>query len=158
MASEPAGFVVSVVAASGDWDALIGEPAEPFVLRVLETAAAAEQARGAVDVLLAGDPDLQALNAQWRGKDAPTNVLSFPAPATAMGHLGDLALSADTISREAENQAKTPDAHFAHLLVHGLLHLLGYDHQTDPEAKVMEAREVALLALLGYDDPYSADA
>lgn len=128
-----------------------------FVRRILTAAAAAEHSDGAVSVLLADDEALRDLNARWRGKDQPTNVLSFPA-ADQSQSLGDLALSAETIRREAKEQGKTEEAHCAHLLVHGFLHLLGHDHEDDREAEIMENRERAILAELGYADPYLVKA
>ena len=93
------------------------------------------------------------LNAQYRGKDYATNVLSFPY---ARGPVlsGDLALCLPVVLREAAEQGKAPDAHFAHLVVHGMLHLQGYDHETGDEARVMEHEEREILARLGYPDPY----
>lgn len=127
---------------------------EGLVLRALGAAAAAEQAEGAVAVLLADDAALRDLNARWRGKDKPTNVLSFPAPE-GFG-LGDIALAYETVADEAQTQGKTFAAHATHLLVHGYLHLLGYDHEVEDEARAMETRERAILAALGVADPYEA--
>lgn len=99
----------------------------------------------------------QRLNAQFRGKQRPTNVLSFPAdlpPDWPIQLLGDLALCADVIAREAQEQNKGIEAHWAHMVIHGCLHLLGLDHQTATEAAQMEAREIELLAQLGFANPY----
>lgn len=131
---------------------------EPLLTKALASAAEAEGARGAVSVLLGDDAAIAALNRQFRGKDGPTNVLSFPAAhegAMAEGLLGDIALAAETIALEAENQGKSFDNHAAHLIVHGFLHLLGYDHGDKAEAEAMEARERAILAGLGIEDPYA---
>ncbi|MCQ8183853.1 rRNA maturation RNase YbeY [Parvularcula maris] len=112
-----------------------------------------------VSVLLTTDEEVRALNRDFRGKDKPTNVLSFPAeplpglPEEAQP-LGDLALALETCLREAEEKAISPENHTAHLLVHGLLHLLGYDHLEDEEAEAMEAAERRILARLGIADPY----
>lgn len=112
-------------------------------------------------VLLEGDETVQALNARFRDRDAPTNVLSFPA-TTVPGapdedpYLGDIILAFGVCSREADEQGKTLAHHLSHLVIHGLLHLQGHDHQTDGEAEIMEARERTLLAGLGIDDPYRA--
>lgn len=111
-----------------------------------------------VDVLLTDDPGIRELNRAWRGKDKPTNVLSFPSPMPAVmhspRHLGDLALAYETLMREAEDESKLPAHHYAHLIIHGIFHLLGYDHETDDEAEIMEALEVTALATLGIADPY----
>lgn len=109
-----------------------------------------------VSLLLCDDAFIRALNARWRGQDKPTNVLSFPAaddPATTP-ILGDIAIAFETLAREAEDEGKSLRAHYVHLLVHGALHLVGYDHQSDAEAEVMERLERACLAGLGIDDPY----
>lgn len=108
----------------------------------------------AVSLLLAGDARLQELNRDWRGKDKPTNVLSFPAPDLPMSHLGDVAMSFDTCAREAKEQGKELRAHVFHLFVHGVLHLLGYDHETGPQADEMEGLESRILLGLGQADPW----
>jgi probable rRNA maturation factor len=111
-----------------------------------------------VSVLFADDAFVQGLNARWRGQDKPTNVLSFPAAAPAtpgQRALGDIVLAYETVAREAHEAGKPFDHHAAHLLVHGLLHLLGYDHETDADATVMEAREVHILETLDIPDPYA---
>ena len=106
-----------------------------------------------IAILLAADARLQALNSAFRGKDAPTNVLSFPG---AGDHLGDIAVALGVCAREAAEQGKTLAAHLQHLTAHGVLHLLGYDHETDAEAEAMEARERQVLAGLGVADPYAS--
>jgi probable rRNA maturation factor len=95
------------------------------------------------------------LNARFLGKHASTNVLSFPAAAHAGGHLGDIALASGVCAREAAEQGKTLADHLRHLVIHGVLHLLGYDHADDAEAKRMETLERDLLAGLGVADPYA---
>jgi probable rRNA maturation factor len=123
----------------------------------VEAAAAAKGAAGTVSMRVMDESEMRALNARFRGKDRATNVLSFPADAATAGRarvLGDLALCAPVIEREAHEQGKTPAEHWAHLVVHGVLHLLGYDHETASDARVMEAQEVAVLADLGVVDPY----
>jgi probable rRNA maturation factor len=113
-----------------------------------------------VSILLTNDQQMRSLNNRYRNKDAPTNVLSFPSPentarAEDAGHvLGDIALSAQTIIREAAEQSKTVPDHLAHLLVHGLLHLLGYDHDVDDEAAVMEQLEIDILGTMDVPNPY----
>ena len=102
----------------------------------------------------------QALNFEYRGKDKPTNVLSFPFEApehVPLELLGDLVICVAVVEREAQEQGKTSAAHWAHMVIHGCLHLLGYDHIKDDEAEEMEAIERDLLASLGYPDPYQAD-
>jgi probable rRNA maturation factor len=111
-----------------------------------------------LSLLLADDAAVQALNRSWRGKDAPTNVLSFPAipqpDHPGVRPLGDIALAFETLAREAEGERKPLADHVAHLIVHGVLHLLGRDHETEAEAGEMEALEVEALARLGIADPY----
>ena len=107
-------------------------------------------------VLLTDDLAVQALNARFRGKDEPTNVLSFPAPPNPEQHLGDVALAYQTCAREAAQQGKPLAAHLQHLVAHGVLHLLGYDHMNDVEAEEMEGLERVVLASLGVPDPYAA--
>lgn len=111
---------------------------------------------GEVTVLLADDAELRGLNAQFRKKDKPTNVLSFPAPPFAAPHLGDVALAFGTCAREAKEQSKPLSDHLSHLVAHGVLHLLGWDHESDAEAEAMEARERKVMARLGLPDPYLA--
>lgn len=107
-----------------------------------------------VAVLLADDEAVQELNRAHRGQHKPTNVLSFPAAPTAAPHLGDIALAYETCAREAAEQGKSLADHLKHLVAHGVLHLLGWDHQTEAEALAMEARERDILAGLGTPDPY----
>ncbi|BBL72697.1 rRNA maturation RNase YbeY [Methylogaea oryzae] len=98
------------------------------------------------------------LNGEYRGKDYPTNVLSFPfeaPPGVPCSHIGDLVICAPVVEREAAEQDKPAEAHWAHMTVHGVLHLLGYDHMDDAEAEVMEAEEIRILQSLGYSDPYA---
>ena len=111
---------------------------------------------GELSVVLADDARVHALNRDYRGKDTPTNVLSFPMPEET-GLLGDVVLARETLEREALAQGKTFADHTAHMLVHGVLHLLGYDHLDDAEAEDMERREVRALARLGIDNPYGSD-
>jgi probable rRNA maturation factor len=110
---------------------------------------------------IVGNAESRKLNRTWRGKDKPTNVLSFPySEPTAyslqptVSPLGDLVLCAPVIAREAREQGKPPAAHWAHMVVHGVLHLLGYDHVKNRDAIRMEAREVEILSHFGYQDPY----
>lgn len=120
-----------------------------------------------VSILLADDDTVQGLNASFRGKNTPTNVLSFPAlddddlalmdpAATVPLTLGDIVLALETLEREAVEQNKTLQAHFTHLLVHGFLHLIGYDHEEEDDAVEMETLEIRILDRLGITNPYEA--
>jgi len=112
-----------------------------------------------IAVKLTGDQAIRMLNRDWRGKDAATNVLSFPTPEMARAggdpHLGDIAIAFETLEREAAAEGKPLADHLAHLAVHGTLHLLGYDHEVAEEAEEMEAMERRILAGLGVPDPYT---
>ncbi|MBS0295003.1 MAG: rRNA maturation RNase YbeY [Proteobacteria bacterium] len=122
-----------------------------------EAALTAGEARvdAEVSILLAEDDEVAALNAQFRDKPQPTNVLSFPAMEMARPHLGDVILAHGVCAREAHDQGKPLRAHLSHLVAHGVLHLLGWDHQTDAEAEEMESLERTVLAKLGIPDPYA---
>lgn len=112
---------------------------------------------GAVTIRLVEADEGRALNLEYRGKDYATNVLSFPYE-TEPRVFGDLVICPEVVAREAAEQGKTLDAHFAHLVVHGMLHLQGYDHEDDEaEAEEMEAEERQILAALGYPDPYAGE-
>lgn len=115
-------------------------------------AARAVKPPGAIAIQLADDAAVQALNAQFRGKNKPTNVLSFPDGEE--GRLGDIILAYETIAREAEAQGKQFADHVSHLVVHGVLHLMGYDHETDTDATAMEHKEVIVLRAMGIANPY----
>ena len=115
-----------------------------------------DESSGAVTVLLTSNEVVQDLNRQFRGKDSPTNVLSFPAAPTAKPHLGDIALAYGVCAAEARDQGKSLERHVQHLAAHGALHLIGYDHQLEDEAVVMEDKERAIMARLGARDPYEA--
>lgn len=147
-------LIDAVVEAEG-WRAALGEDPEAFAKRVVRAAASGEEAGGAVSVLFADDAAVRTLNRTFRQKDAPTNVLSFPAP-DGFGTLGDISLALETVTREAEEQGKPVKAHATHMLAHGFLHLVGYDHAAEADAERMEARERAILAGLGLPDPYEA--
>lgn len=139
--------------------------AEAWTAALPEVAALAERAAAAalgavagdVVVLLTDDEAVRALNARFRNRDKPTNVLSFPAPENAAPHLGDIVLAYGVCATEAEAQGKSLPDHLSHLVVHGVLHLLGRDHEDDAEAEEMEAEEREILAELGVADPYAAD-
>ena len=134
------------------------------VERARRAAAAALEARPSdrpveAAIVLSEDAELHALNRRWRGKDKPTNVLSFPSGAAGPEGrllLGDVVLAFQTLAREADEAGKPLCDHLSHLVVHGVLHLMGYDHRRPAEARRMEALEVKVLAGLGIPDPYRA--
>ena len=117
--------------------------------------------RAQVSLLVVDEAEGRQLNHDYRGKDYATNVLSFALnegdTVAGMPLFGDLVFCAPVVAREAAEQGKTLEAHYAHLTVHGMLHLQGFDHEQDDEAEVMEALETVILAKLGYDDPYAAE-
>jgi probable rRNA maturation factor len=120
---------------------------------------AAGPAQGALAVMVDDDAHIRELNKLWRGLDKPTNVLSFPSPDSQPGPartIGDIAISYETAAREAATEAKSLADHVAHLSVHGFLHLLGYDHESDADAEEMEGLERVILARIGVSDPYVA--
>lgn len=144
-----------------DWEALATRAAAATA----QTAPELANPRLSVSLLFTDDAEVHALNGEWRGKDKPTNVLSFPMLARdellalptdgPPELLGDVVLAFETCAREAVEKGMALDAHAAHLIVHGLLHLAGYDHEASPEAAAtMEALEIKALALLGVADPY----
>jgi probable rRNA maturation factor len=116
-------------------------------------------ARGSICIRVVDEAESADLNAAYRNKAAPTNVLSFPAdvtdPQSGQPLLGDLAICAPLVAREADQQRISLDAHWAHLVVHGTLHLMGYDHQQEADAARMERREIDILERLGVADPYA---
>jgi probable rRNA maturation factor len=118
-------------------------------------AAEAATAEGGMAILLTDDDTVADLNLRFRGKSGPTNVLSFPAPENREGHLGDIALAYGVCAREAADQGKSLANHLQHLVAHGVLHLVGYDHQTETEAAEMETLERQILAGLDVPDPYA---
>lgn len=143
------GPVIEVSITSPLWDTIDGEV---IVRRAVAAAAPPETAERELSVMLTDDAAIRALNAQWRHKDEPTNVLSFPSPGG--GILGDIVIAYETTAREAEAEHKPLADHLSHLAVHGFLHLLGYDHESDADADVMEQLEREILARLGVPDPY----
>lgn len=135
----------------------------PHARSLRRWAQAASTAKSDMTIRIVGLAESRKLNRTWRGKDKPTNVLSFPysdslassqSPVASGLPLGDLVLCAPVVAREAREQGKPPSAHWAHMVIHGVLHLLGYDHMKSRDAKIMEALEVEILARLGYQDPY----
>jgi probable rRNA maturation factor len=154
-------MTVSIAADDSGWDAV---PNLVVMARHAANAALEAAYRGprpaSLAILFTGDAAMAELNRQWRGKAKPTNVLSFPAPAglpVAQGEprpLGDIVLAFGTVAREAEEQDKPLPHHATHLIVHGVLHLLGHDHETEGQAEDMEALERLILNDLGIEDPY----
>jgi probable rRNA maturation factor len=149
---------VDIQAQSSLWDA---EPAAAdTVRRAIGAAARHCTAGGEVSVVLTDDEAIRLLNRDWRKIDKPTNVLSFPAPAPVNGAqqplLGDIVIAYETVARESGEEHKPFLHHLAHLAVHGFLHLMGYDHQTDSQADAMEGLERNILADLDIADPYRA--
>ncbi len=135
-----------------------GIPEADWLARWVQTALAGND--GDVSVRVVDPDEMQALNRDYRDADKPTNVLSFPAgpidglPPEESGPLGDILICADVVSAEADEQGKAPEDHWAHMLVHGTLHLLGYDHMTDDQAAEMEQLEIRLLEGGGVRNPY----
>lgn len=148
---------------AGAWPEEAEWLAERAALAALVAALPADHGPAELSVVLADDPLVQGLNRDYRGKDKPTNVLSFPlsgddGPLAEPGVpilLGDVVLAWETLTREAAEQGKPLADHLTHLVAHGVLHLLGHDHETDAEAEAMERLEVAVLARLGVPDPYA---
>ena len=141
--------MIDVEVEAGAWSADL-----PDVADVVTRAAEQVAAPGDVVILLTDDEDVRDLNARFRGKDRPTNVLSFPAPGNARPHLGDIVLAYGVCAAEAKAQGKRFGDHLSHLVIHGILHLTGHDHEADDEAEAMEAQERTHLAALGIPDPY----
>lgn len=158
LAAQALAPAVDIIVDSPAWAA--APDAAEIVRRAIAEAAIAvpPDANGEVAVALTDDATLRALNSQWRGLDQPTNVLSFPSAAPARGrtpvHLGDIAIAYETVAREARQEGKPFAHHLSHLAVHGFLHLMGYDHESEGDAETMERFERAILARLGIPDPY----
>ncbi|RUY88365.1 rRNA maturation RNase YbeY [Mesorhizobium sp. M7A.F.Ca.CA.001.10.2.1] len=151
---------IDISVEAGNW------PDEASLTRLVDRAVKAAFAetgvagRSELSLVFTDDAHVRGLNAGWRGKDKPTNVLSFPAFPFVQGGplppmLGDIVLAAETVAREAALEDKPVENHITHLVIHGLLHLLGYDHETDTEAEAMEAVERTALARLAIPDPYA---
>lgn len=130
---------------------------EPLARTTAEAALAYVDFEGGVAVLLTDDEYIQDLNRRFRGQDKPTNVLAFPARLNPEAHLGDVALAFGVCAQEASAQGKPFAHHVQHLVAHGVLHLVGYDHETDTQAHEMEGLERTVLAGLGVPDPYGAE-
>jgi len=146
--------LISETAESGDDDV-----PEPGLLQSWAAAAYLDKTPAVASLLVTSSDEIQQLNKQYRGKDRATNVLSFPMESPEevdVCLLGDIVLCAAVIEHEAAQQSKTSTAHWAHMVVHGMLHLQGYDHIDDPEAEKMEQLEINILKQLGFDSPYES--
>jgi probable rRNA maturation factor len=153
-------LILDVIVEGGAWPDtdLMEALARRAMTAALNVASDAPEGGIEISLLLTDDAGIRSLNREWRGQDKPTNVLSFPAPpqpgVPGLRLLGDVALADGTVRREAETEGKAFEDHVTHLLVHGILHLLGYDHELEGQADIMEALEVKVLAGLGIADPY----
>lgn len=133
-------------------------PAAGDFQRWAEAALSIRSEDSELSIRVVDEPESQQLNHQYRGKEKPTNVLSFPfevPEGIELSLLGDLVICAPVVQREAQEQQKSLNDHWAHMVIHGILHLLGYDHIDDAEAEEMETLEINLLAKLGIDNPYA---
>lgn len=153
----PALLTADVIEDAGDWSFLKDASGLVEAACLQVTAEEDVPAKPAsVTIVLSNDQNVSALNGQFRGKPKPTNVLSFPAGTGAEpGNLGDIIIACETLLREARDEDIAPEHHFQHLVVHGILHLMGFDHETDAEADRMEALEIRILARLGIANPYT---
>jgi len=166
MSNEPTQSIEVAIEADG-WLTIVTDPATlatDAIKATLEAASPALAEHAEVSVLLCDDQTIMALNQRFRGIAKPTNVLSFPAweraeltSAEAPVFLGDVAVAVETVAQEAAEQHKSAQSHLAHMLVHGTLHLLGFDHQDSAQAEDMEGLETSILAGLGIADPYRLD-
>jgi probable rRNA maturation factor len=147
---------------SGDWpdETVLYDLSDRVVSAASKALALKPAGPCELSLVFADDATVKALNAEWRGKDKPTNVLSFPALPVKLGDrlpplLGDVILAFETVARESLEEGKPTEHHISHLVLHGFLHLLGYDHETDEQADEMEALERRILASLAIPDPYA---
>lgn len=155
-AADDSTLTLDVIVESPLWQE---NPEAESVIREAISLAARSTARGngEIAILLTDDASIRKLNRQWRDQDRPTNVLSFPASESGQhaAHLGDIVVAYETLSREAAAEDRPFAHHLAHLVIHGYLHLLGYDHKSDSDAAQMEELETSLLGKLGIRDPYA---
>lgn len=153
---------IDIAVNGGEW------PAGPALMAIARQAVSAAVSTAdlqmppdaELSIVFTDDAEMRSINRQWRGKDKPTNVLSFPAADIRPGQpgeqmLGDIVLAAETVRREADLEGKPLEDHLTHLVVHGFLHLFGYDHMDETEAAVMEGLETRALATLGIADPHA---
>jgi probable rRNA maturation factor len=156
----PSPLHIEISRNSDGWPDSLDARAEQAVHEALKQSKATVTGAAELSVVLTDDAEQRDLNRNWRGVDKSTNVLSFPQIepfAPVSGILGDIILARETLEREAVEQGVSFEDHFTHLMVHGFLHILGYDHMDDDEALVMESLETQILASLGVADPYAED-
>ncbi|MGV8832676.1 MAG: rRNA maturation RNase YbeY [Devosia sp.] len=149
---------IAIIRNDDAWPEDLDPLAERAVLEALKQSKAKLKGVAELAIVLTNDAEQRELNQQWRGKDSSTNVLSFPQIepfGPVIGILGDITMARETLEREALEQGTSFPDHFTHLVVHGFLHILGYDHLTDAQALQMEGLETRILADLGIDDPYA---
>ena len=160
--NSPGKILVDVQLACDDPEVPDAEHIREWVASAIAVAEATPAGKSEVTVRVVGVEEMQTLNREYRDKDKPTNVLSFPAeevaglPGDEARALGDLVVCAAVVRDESAQQDKAPADHWAHMLVHGTLHLLGYDHMSDEQAAEMESLEVRILTSQGVADPYRA--
>ena len=155
-------IAIDILVEAGEWpdEGALAALAQQAVASVVAELGMAGESPSELSLVFTDDAGIARLNTEWRGKDGPTNVLSFPAfsvpPGAALPPLlGDIVLAAETVSREAKLDGKPLEHHIAHLIIHGFLHLVGHDHETEAEAETMEAIERRALARLAIPDPYA---
>lgn len=152
MSGKPAQLRIDIENASGT-----KVPTKTKFKQWIAAAIGDRRAKAEISVRICDADEIKMLNREYRGKDYATNVLSFPAdlpPELKLPHLGDIVICAEVVEHEAREQHKPSEAHWAHMLVHGTLHLLGYDHIDDADADIMEALEVDILRGLNFANPY----
>lgn len=153
---------IDIAVNAGDWppEPALAKLARRAVDAAISTAGLEMPADAELSLVFTDDTEMRSINAQWRHKDKPTNVLSFPAADIRPGDpgeqmLGDIVLAAETVRQEAGLEGKRFEDHLTHLVIHGFLHLFGYDHMDDVDAGVMEALETRALSTLGIADPHA---
>jgi probable rRNA maturation factor len=158
---------IDILVEAAGWDESIPDAhdivsvAAQAALRDVDIGRAHTHSATELSILLTNDEAIADLNREWRGRTGPTNVLSFPAETDARSAdapvlLGDVAIALETLTAEAQDAGIAPEDHLRHLVVHGVLHLCGFDHENDADADLMEGREIVILEALGVPDPYAA--
>lgn len=154
--TEPAGLFIDI--ADDGWCEAVAAPVD-LVRQAARQALGSRAGRDSLSLRLSDDAEIRALNRRFRQQDRPTNVLSFPSgdalDVPMPTYLGDIIIARETVLREAQAAGKPVSDHLTHLVIHGVLHLLGFDHQNEAEAEAMEAAEIRLLAALDIPDPYA---